>query len=340
MDTQIDDIGSYPLPTGLSKETFNRAYSRARIAFVNCEDPRKDEFVLKNFCNVTIESFKQKCQSGLDVVNYPQQFDGIRQVGDSVHAAMEKGTFIVEDQLAILPEVCLIKEEAKRISEDIGQKIRLRVSIFGPMEQYLKEMGTVVYGDVLEGYAETIRRFAKNSVLNLKHVKTEVLSIDEPSFGFLDLGTDKETILRVLQKAFDIKDVVRQIHLHSSSRVTDLLGVQNIDVLSFEYAASPKNVEAVTRKMLDGADKHVRVGVARTDIDSILAELNEAGVSNPSTEQLVEDEGTIRRRFKIVKERFGERLAFTGPDCGLGSWPSQKAASLLLKRSVASVKRA
>jgi len=339
MDTQVDDIGSFPLPSVLSRDSFNSAYRMAREGFARGKNPRDDQFVLENFCDVTIDAFKQKCQSGLDVVNYPQQYDGIRQLSDIIHAAMEHGSFIVEDKTAILPEVFLIKEEAKRLSEELGQKIRLRVSLFGPMEQYLKEMGTVVYEDVLMQYAETVRRFAKNSVLNLKHVQTEVVSIDEPSFGFLDLGTSKETIVGVLEKAFDVKDVVRQIHLHSSSRVADILHVKNIDVLSFEYAASPKNVEAVTYKMLEIVDKQVRVGIARTDIDSILAELNAAGVSHPTSEQLVEDEDTISQRFKMLKERFGERLSFTGPDCGLGSWPSQKAASLLLARSVRAVRK-
>lgn len=339
METQVDDIGSYPLPSGLSREAFNRAYILAREAFASGKNPRNDQFVLENFCNVTIDAFRQKCLSGLDVANYPQQYDGIKQVSDNVHTAMEKGTFIVEDQAAILPEICLIKEEAKKLSEDLGRTIKLRVSIFGPMEHYLKEMGTVVYEDVLMQYAETIRRFANNSILNLKHVQTEVVSIDEPSFGFLDLGTSKETILRTLEKAFDLKGVVRQIHLHSSSRVADILGVQNIDVLSFEYAASPKNVEAVTKKMLEGADKQVRVGIVRTDIDSILAELSASGKSQPTAEELVEDEETISRRFKLVKERFGDKLSFAGPDCGLGSWPSQEAASLLLKRTVMSLKK-
>jgi 5-methyltetrahydropteroyltriglutamate--homocysteine methyltransferase len=311
----------------------------ARESFAKGENPGDDRFVFENFCDVTIDAFKQKCQSGLDVVNYPQQYDGIRQVSDNIHVAMEKGSFIVEDETAILPEVFLIKEEAKRLSEELGKKIRLRVSIFGPLEQYLKEMGTVVYEDVLMQYAETVRRFAKNSVLNLKHVQTEVVSIDEPSFGLLDLGTSKETILSVLEKAFDVKDVVRQIHLHSSSRVADILGVKNIDVLSFEYAASPKNVEAVTHKMLEIADKQVRVGIARTDVDSILAEVNAAGVHYPTPEQLVEDEETISRRFIMLKERFGEKLSYTGPDCGLGSWPSQEAASLLLARSVRAVRK-
>jgi methionine synthase II (cobalamin-independent) len=31
-------------------------------------------------------------------------------------------------------------------------------------------------------------------------------------------------------------------------------------------------------------------------------------------------------------------MTFTGPDCGLGGWPSQEAAKLLLEHSVQAVK--
>jgi 5-methyltetrahydropteroyltriglutamate--homocysteine methyltransferase len=133
---------------------------------------------------------------------------------------------------------------------------------------------------------------------------------------------------------------VRQIHLHSSTRLADCLKVKNIDVVSFEGAASPRNVEAVSKKMLDEADKQIRVGVSRTDIDTILSELNDKGFPKPTAEQMVENEEYIRVRFEAAKEKFGERLAFVGPDCGLGSWPSQEAALLLLKRTVAAVKNA
>jgi 5-methyltetrahydropteroyltriglutamate--homocysteine methyltransferase len=338
MEPQVDDIGSFPLPSSVSRDDFDKAYRLARAALVEGKDPRADWFLSKNFCRVTIDSFKQKSLSGLDIVNYPQQYDGIKQVGDGIHAAMEKGTFVVEAKDAILPEVCILREEAKTLCEELRNPIRLRVSIFGPMEQYLREMGTVVHEDVLLQYAETVRRFAENSILNLKHIKTEVVSIDEPSFGFQNLGTSKDVLLRVLERAFDFKGVVRQIHLHSSSCFADVLEAKNTEVLSFEYAASPRNIESVTKKMLDKSDKNVRVGIARTDIDSILAELYSAGISHPTSEQLVEDENTIRKRFEILRVRFGERLAFTGPDCGLGSWPSQETASLLLRRSVMAVR--
>jgi 5-methyltetrahydropteroyltriglutamate--homocysteine methyltransferase len=89
---------------------------------------------------------------------------------------------------------------------------------------------------------------------------------------------------------------------------------------------------------LEAADKQVRVGVSRTDIDSITAELNDIGILKPSAEQIVETEEVIRKRFAYAKTKFGERMTFTGPDCGLGSWPSPEAAQLLLERTVKAVK--
>ena len=339
METLIDDIGSFPLPTGVNRETFSKAYQVAREALVDGRDLRKDEFLLKNFCEVTLDAFRKKLLSGLDVVNYPQQYDGIKQVGDVIHTAMAKGSFLVEEKQAVLPEVQLISEEAKILSEELGKKIPLRVSLFGPLEQYLSEVGTTPYSDVLESFAETIRRFAKNSILNSKYIKTEVVSIDEPSFGFLNIAAETDVIRDVLEKAFDFQGAVRQIHLHSASRLPDLLEVGNIDVLSFEYAASPKNIESVSRKMLEDADKQIRVGVSRTDIGSIMAELNDKGVPKPTVKQLVESGEVIKKRYVSAKEKYGDRMTFTGPDCGLGGWPSQEAAQLLLKRTVDAIKK-
>ena len=340
MDTLVDDIGSFPLPFGFGRESFSKAYQLAREAIFQGKDLTKDDFLQSNFCKVVLDSFKKKVASGLDVVNFPQQYDGIKQVGDVIHLAMAKGSFVVDQDKAVLPEVHLINQQAKAISEEFGKKIQLRVSFFGPLEQYLHEVGKTAYPDVLDGFAETIRRFAKNSILNSKYIETKVVSIDEPSFGLNNISATPELVCEVLEKAFDFQGAVRQIHLHSASGVHDLLCVKNLDVLSFEYAASPSNIEAVPKSMLERADKQIRVGVSRTDIDSIMAELYEKGVAKPSAEQLVESEDMIRKRYHVAKEKYGDRMTFTGPDCGLGGWPSQEAATLLLKRTVQAVKTA
>jgi 5-methyltetrahydropteroyltriglutamate--homocysteine methyltransferase len=251
---------------------------------------------------------------------------------------MQKGSFVVDQETAILPEIYVLNQEAKRLSEEYGKKIQLRVSIFGPIEQYLNEVGATAYPDVLDGFAQTINRFAKNSILNNKYIETKVISIDEPSLGHSSFAGTPELIQETLANAYDFQGPIRQIHLHFASGIYDLLAVKGLDVLSFEYAASPKNIDAVPKTMLEKADKQIRVGISRTDIDSIWAELYEKGITQPSTEQIVEPLETIRKRYRFAKEKYGERLTFTGPDCGLGSWPSQEAAALLLERTVKAVK--
>jgi 5-methyltetrahydropteroyltriglutamate--homocysteine methyltransferase len=262
------------------------------------------------------------------------------QFTEAIYSAMDKGTYVVDEKVAIIPEVRVIEQEAKRLSEKTGKKVLLRVCVTGPMELYLKMIGTVSYRDILLMFAETVRRFAKNSILDSKYVKTEVVSLDEPSFGFQDISADRNTILDVLEKAFDFSGAVKQVHLHSASRIAEILFVKNLNVLSFEFAASPRNIESLSRNMLEKADKQIRVGVSRTDINSITSELYDRGITQPSIEQIVESEETICKRFVTVKEKYGDRMAFAGPDCGLGGWPTQDAAQLLLKRTVNAIKSA
>lgn len=340
MNALVDDVGSFPLPKSVDRKLFNNVYALARQAIINGKDIKKEEFLLNNFHSTIIESFKKKLETGLDIINYPQHYDMHKQFAETIQEATNKGTYIVEEKRAIIPEVHIIKEEAERLSKEIGKKISLRACVTGPMELYLKMIGKIPYKDILLMFAETVKRFAKNSILNSKYVKTEVVSLDEPSFGFQDITENREILLEVLEKAFDFSGVIKQIHLHSSSRVADLLTIKNLDVLSFEYAASPKNIEAISKKMLEEADKQIRVGISRTDIDSIMAELYEKGITKPNPEDLVESEDIIKKRFLKAKEKYGERMTFTGPDCGLGGWPTQEAAQLLLKRTVNAVKSA
>lgn len=165
-----------------------------------------------------------------------------------------------------------------------------------------------------------------------------MVSIDEPSLGHSSFSGTPELIRETLEKAYDFQGPIKQIHLHFASGIHDLLSIRGLDVLSFEYAASPKNIDAVPKSILEKADKQIRVGIARTDIDSIWAELYEKGITQPTIEQLVEPIETMQKRFKFAKEKYGERMTFTGPDCGLGGWPNQEAAALLLEHTVKAVK--
>jgi 5-methyltetrahydropteroyltriglutamate--homocysteine methyltransferase len=45
----------------------------------------------------------------------------------------------------------------------------------------------------------------------------------------------------------------------------------------------------------------------------------------------------ISRRLEAARKSFGDRLRAVGPDCGLGSWPSQSMASSLLSNCAEAV---
>ncbi len=335
MDPIIEDVGSFPLPSNVSRQTFNQAYRIAREAAVKGEDLTKNDFLQKNFCNVVLDSFKKKIASGLDVVNFPQQYDGMSQVGDVLHVMMEKHSFLVEKKNAVLPEVCLIRQQAKVLSEEFGKKIALRVCVFGPMEFYLREVGYTPHQEALDELSETIRRFVKNCLFNDKYIETKVVSIDEPSFGYNNIEASPDVICGVLEKAFDFNGAAREIHLHSTAGFSDLLAVKNLDVLSFEYAGSPENIDLVPKSLLERGDKQIRVGIARTDVDNLTS-----GKKQASPLEVIESVDTIKKRYRFAKEKYGERMTFTGPDCGLAGFPNQDAAALLLKRTVEAVKTA
>jgi len=339
MNVKVDDIGSFPLPSDVRRDYFEKAYELAREFIIGGKDIRANEFLFKNFYNVIINSFKMKIKAGLDVANYPQHYDMYKQFLNAIHKAMDRGTYIVEEKMAIIPEVHVINIKAKEFYDEIGNKIPLRVCITGPIELYMREIGKIIYRDVLLMFAETVRNFARGALLDSKYIKTEVVSIDEPSFGFQEIPADRDILIEALEKTFDFNNnVTKQIHLHSPARIADVLEVRGVDVISIEYASSPKNLEYVSKSMLEKADKYIRVGTVRTDIDTLMAELYEKDFKKLDYAHLVEDKQTIRRRFEKAREKFGERLTFTGPDCGLGGWPSQEIAQLLLRRAVEAVK--
>ena len=100
--------------------------------------------------------------------------------------------------------------------------------------------------------------------------------------------------------------------MHSALGIHDLLCVKNLDVLSFEYAASPSNIEAVPKSMLEKADKQIRVGISRTDIDSILAELYEKDVIKPSAQQLVESDRNNKEKIQSCQRKIRRAIDVYG----------------------------
>ena len=310
---KVDDIGSFPIPKGVSREWITR----------NLESKEYEEMVQRAFL------MKAKY---LDCPNYPQFRDMIEMFMEPIKTYQEDA-YLIERSKAVIPEL----EYVQKMDVD-----SVRVCITGPFELYYREFGGVIYDDILLNLAESVRRFAENAC---KFENVRCVSIDEPSLGLApDLLPEDE----LLEKAFEYNfkaDV--QIHLHEPLFYEKILET-GIDVIGIECAKKPENMDFVDAEVVESADKKIRIGVARSDIDGIIAEFNTANNVNAwENDELIslaideiEAVDKIAERIERAKEKFGDLIAYVGPDCGLFSFPTQELALQLLRnlgRAVESV---
>ncbi len=310
---KVDDIGSFPIPKGVSREWITR----------NLESKEYEEMVQRAFL------MKAKY---LDCPNYPQFRDMIEMFMEPIKTYQEDA-YLIERSKAVIPEL----EYVQKMDVD-----SVRVCITGPFELYYREFGGVIYDDILLNLAESVRRFAENAC---KFENVRCVSIDEPSLGLApDLHPEDE----LLEKAFEYNfkaDV--QIHLHEPLFYEKILET-GIDVIGIECAKKPENMDFVDAEVVESADKKIRIGVARSDIDGIIAEFNTANNVNAwENDELIslaideiEAVDKIAERIERAKEKFGDLIAYVGPDCGLFSFPTQELALQLLRnlgRAVESV---
>ncbi|MEE9612718.1 MAG: hypothetical protein V3W19_15810, partial [Desulfatiglandales bacterium] len=283
-------------------------------------------------------SFASKLASGIDIVTYPQHYDMHKQFLEPIEV-YQSAPFDIDSKFALMPELFVVSEEAKKYFEETGEAVKLKVCVTGPIDLYTRtDFGYHVYPEVLMKLAESVNKFLRNSILKERFISTEVVSIDEPSLGYADfLNVGKEDLIEALDESLKGIDATIQVHLHGLSASDIPLSSKRIDVLTVEAAASPEQLKLISKKDLDDHDKSLRVGITRTNIDSIIPEWLEKGV-HPTDEQLVDTPSVIKERYEKAEEMFGDRLAFVGPDCGLGSWPTQDVAKLLLKRTYDAVK--
>ncbi len=315
----IDDIGSFPLPKGIVREWVCK----------NLETKEYEEMVQR--------AFLMKVNAGVECPNYPQFQEMNEQFMRIIrNPGFQEEAYLVMREYATIPEV--------KALENLRYDGMVRVCITGPFELYLKEFGPVIYDDILDNIAESLSRFAENAIKSGLNVKT--ISIDEPSLG---TNPELQPTEEQLQRAFNHFrfDADIQIHLHSPLFYTSLLEIDEIDVFGIEAAKEPAVLDSIDELDLEIYGKRLRIGVARSDIDSIIAEFNQihgvnawqdAGLIEKAINEL-ESVDTIISRVKKAYDNFGDRIAYFGPDCGLFSFPAQELACILLKNMSEAIKK-
>jgi 5-methyltetrahydropteroyltriglutamate--homocysteine methyltransferase len=309
----FDDIGSFPLPKGVRLEGLSR-----------------DQYL-----NLVRDVLAQKSLAGVEVPTYPQFRDMIRMFMDPIeNPDYQEDPYLIKKEHAGIMEL-----EAVPTGQD------LRVCVTGPVELYISVFGATHYTDILETLAKSVARIFSAS---LEAGKMSVASLDEPSLGLnSNIVFSEDEILDALQIASKpCHGMDCEVHLHSPLFAEICARAAGINIVGIESAAHPDYLQLIDKKVLEETDSYLRAGIARTDILSLSALLNEQLSVNlwqdmPRLEREIlerESPQVMRKRLDRAYAQFGDRLRATGPDCGLGSWPSQELASKLLANCAVAVR--
>lgn len=309
----FDDIGSYPLPKGVRLEKLS------------------DEQYLDLVKDVLV----QKVSAGVEVPTYPQFRDMIRMFMDPIEdPERTESPYIIRKENAEIYELMAVSP---------GQKVR--VCVTGPIELYISAFGATNYSDILFALAKSVARFIERAK---EQGKMSVASLDEPSLGISSsVIFEEDEMLKALEIASEpCKGMDCEVHLHSPLYAEPCARVAGISIIGVESAAHPDYLKLVDRKVLDDTDTYLRAGIARTDILAMSARLNDQlGVNLWDNPSMLEREIFSMESIEVMEKRlnkayglFEERLRAVGPDCGLGSWPSQRMAYNLLSNCAAAVK--
>ena len=301
----LDDIGSFPLPAGVKVQSLSH----------------------EEYLEIVKEAFAKKIAAGIEVPTYPQFRDMVHMFMDLIQAPeFQESPFLLKREHAQILELQALKS---------GQA---RVCVTGPVELYLSVFGATSYFDILCNIAESVARFlemAKELGVMM------VASIDEPSLGISsNVIFSQDELLQALEIASrPCRGMDCEMHLHSPIFVDLCCQVSGINIVGVESAAHPDYLKLIDKRTLDETDTFLRAGIARTDLFSMAAQLNDRFGTNlwEDTVRLekeimsMESKEVIERRLSNAYDLFGERIRAVGPDCGLGSWPSQSFAMRLLE---------
>ncbi|OQX22498.1 MAG: hypothetical protein BWK75_00570 [Candidatus Altiarchaeales archaeon A3] len=342
MSILSDDIGSFPLPNGISRNEISLIAEK-----ISCKEISEKDEQYKKFSDVVQDAMLKKVFVNVDVPTYPQFRDMIASFYNLMAQFQSDEPFVIKDEYAIIPELLVLSNDKFREKlENFGiECINLRVCITGPVDLYLNKIGFQIDGEILANFAKSVGKFVKNAIIDKKFIKTTVIAIDEPSVGLNSnmIASDDDLIngWNIAIETAKRNNIDTEIHLHSVNKVDTVLK-SYIDVIDADVE-NLKDRYSLQKKDLERYDKFMRAGIAKSNVFDIVEDYKKAdnidlwATKNYDKIFEVETQKVISNRLNKAYKIYGERIKYAGPTCGLGSWPTQESASKLLQYSANAV---
>jgi 5-methyltetrahydropteroyltriglutamate--homocysteine methyltransferase len=300
------DTGSLPFVG--DKKRFNEG---AELAEQNLFSPRVENEALKYFEETVYQGFLKKLECGVDVPCFPQyrsmldQFINLYEKISSFDITQSKTVpFLLDPSLPIIVELGALVKYSEIISEKIGRSIDMKVCI----------TGYITAGKLKDAaYYGFLMNLIDRSILKTKHLRTRIITIDEPVYDGVKIGLeDYENILHVAKS----RNVETSLHTHCESK-KGILEIKNLDIIEIHADSIDKETFDITKKDLEAYDKRLQIGIGKT-----------------SPVNVVETVDTMKRRGRKAVSIFGvENIPYFSLECGLAAWNYEEALMNLCNMS-------
>ena len=315
------------------------------------------------FKEQVVGGFIDKLNAGFDIPNYPQYrdmndmfFDMLTGIEKTESGYLHKGKIKAKPGSSI-QEVDLIKGNLSRIRGETGlDKVKVKICVTGPytLGSFFSVKSPRLYTELGEALSDILER----SIFHTRSGETVLLSVDEPVLGFLndpqlDYGAEGREALReswdTICRIARLHDMETSMHLHNTSEGL-FWDAKYLRILE-PHVGDPLYTQDTTKQKLEETDKRLKASIFVTLFDNLIQSRLEAQGKLKNVQEKIgetwnqirlgkvdprvflDEPALIEKRLDDVVSRFGEeRVPYTGPECGLGSWPGYELAFECLRR--------
>ncbi|MHA2143017.1 MAG: hypothetical protein ACXADF_17525 [Candidatus Thorarchaeota archaeon] len=261
-----------------------------------------------------------------------------------VAAEIAMGKVSMDSLPSRIAEVIALERGAEELSMSLGVgEISYKACVTGPLELMLNLQRIAGFPrgydeKLMDFFTDIVTRYVRGAAVSSKHLKLEVVTMDDPSFGLESLGdfftdTKNDESLNHMISCWD--RIYSQVpagcygglHLHTSP---------------FEqlFAADWNLLEAHVGVYVEPDwpaefDKYIRAAIMRTDGPAFSSgvDLKAAWdeIRGGSFQKYLQPASAMKRYLDETLQRYGsDRVPFAGPECGIGPWDWNHGAEMAL----------
>jgi methionine synthase II (cobalamin-independent) len=261
-----------------------------------------------------------------------------------VAAEIAMGQISLDNFPTRVAEVIALERGAEDLSQGLGvDAVSYKACITGPLELTLNLQRLAGFPrgydeKLMEFFTELVEKYVRGALVSSPHLRPEVITMDDPSFGLEGLGdfftdTKRDDSLNHMISCWNRiyanvpRDVYRGLHLHTSP-------YEHLFAADWNLLEAHVDVYVDSDWLID-SNKFVRAAIMRTDGPSFSSDVDLKAaweeIKKGNFSNYLQAPAEMKRYLDKTLKLYGsDKVPFAGPECGLGPWDWRNGAEMAL----------